>query len=345
MRYVIDGFHPAGGAHCLSNAIKQVLHHHGCRLSEEMIFGLGAGLHFTYFEFENLPYITLSGNRRTGDFEEILACNLGITITTHRSNSREAYDTLKASVRSGIPVILFVDMNRLSYLAMPADLHFGEHAVVVFGIDETEGVAYVSDRDSEERGAGAHFMDFHLVPLPELQRAWESTCRPFPRGNRWLTFDLNGMWPVERPIIFDAIMETCTVMQRAPSGNLGLRGIRLFTESVRRWREFDEQKLKAVCFNAHFMISTVSGTGGAFRRMYGNFLKECGELLDSPPLIQSGKEYVTLSAWWEDVADTFLKIHATGAVEGLSEVSDCLEEIYQKETSFIGKLCRHVSEE
>jgi len=350
VRHVIEGFCASGGHHCITNAIKQVFHFKGHRLSEEMIFGLAAGLHFFYFEFKNTPYPLIGGRCKIGDFEETLASNLGIIIETHRTtSSRKAYEAVRELIARDEPVVVYVDMNPLSYLGMPEESHFGGHAVVIFGIDEEEGVAYVSDRDSNGNritlNPDEKPLDFHKVSLDELVKARGSTYRPFPPQNRWLTFDLSGMWPVQSQIVFDAIRETCTVMRCSPIRNLGLKGIQHFSRKVREWREFDEQKLKWSSFNAYIMINAIGGTGGgAFRRMYGTFLKECAALLDIGDLERLGSEYITLSEWWDDVADTLLAIGRKDMVARLDEVSESLEHIHQKEESFIGQLCNLVQE-
>ncbi len=350
MQHVIRNFIPTGGKHCVSNALKQVFHYYGHKLSEEMIFGLASGMHFFYFEFKNLPHPLIGGRTKIGAFEESIACNLGITIETHRmTSSRKAYEELKKLIARDIPVIIYVDMNPLSYLGMPEDVHFGGHAIVVFGIDEEEGVAYVSDRDSTGVKATLHDGeepgDFHRVPLEELEKARGSKHKPFSPENKWLTFDLGGMWPIERSIIFEAIRETCANMCCAPIKNLGIRGIHLFSRKVLEWREYDREKLRWACFNAYVMINAIGGTGGgAFRRMYGNFLKESTAVTGIPQMELYGKEYITLSEWWDDVADTFLSLSETGSVERLEEVAECLEQIHSKEDKLVKQLYTLVRE-
>ena len=70
MQHLIKDFHPSGGKHCVSNALKQVFHYYGHELSEEMIFGLASGLNFFYFEFKTLPYPLIGGRTKIGNFEE-----------------------------------------------------------------------------------------------------------------------------------------------------------------------------------------------------------------------------------------------------------------------------------
>jgi hypothetical protein len=341
MKHVIRDFNPAGGKHCVSNALKQVFQYHGRDLSEEMIFGLASGLNFYYHELKNQPYPLIGGRTKIGRFEESLACNLGITIETHKTTSRnKAYEELKHLISRDVPVIIYVDMNPLSYLAMPEDVHFGGHAIVVFGIDEEDNVAYVSDCDIDETTS------YHRVPLDEINEARASSFKPFPPKNKWLTLDLHDMWAIEHRIIYEAIRETCTVMCCAPLKNLGVKGIALFSRRVREWGDFDKRTFRKACFNAYAMIDATGGTGGgAFRRMYGNFLKESSAIIGSEELLQYGKEYLTLSELWDDIAETFLRSSQMGSHKRLEEIAEGLSLIHQKEEKLLGQLCALVREQ
>ena len=47
---IIDGVSTAGGAHCETTALGVLLRHAGLDLSEPMLFGLGSGLSFIYWD-------------------------------------------------------------------------------------------------------------------------------------------------------------------------------------------------------------------------------------------------------------------------------------------------------
>jgi len=350
MRHIITNFKPLPGSHCVSTCLRQIFFHAGYSLSEEMIFGLAAGLNFFYFEFKFIPHPIIGGRTRIGDFEESLSCNLGITIDIHKtSSSRKAYEEMKKMIVMDLPVIIYVDMNGLSYLALPENVHFGGHAVVVFGIDEEKGVVFISDRDTvgkkvtlnpDEKPA-----DFHMVPLEELARARGSKYKPYPPENKWLTFDLNGMWEIDKNIIMEAIRETCTLMGNPPVKNLGLRGIVHFSDKLLEWKNFEEEKLKWAAFNSYTMINEIGGTGGgAFRRMYGKFLKECASIIQMEQLERIGNGYITISEWWDEAADTFYQISESGERELLNGISECIGQIFKKEEDLILELSALVRE-
>ena len=49
-RTIIDGVSTAGGAHCETTALGVLLRHAGLDLSEPMLFGLGSGVSFIYWD-------------------------------------------------------------------------------------------------------------------------------------------------------------------------------------------------------------------------------------------------------------------------------------------------------
>ncbi|MFQ6085162.1 MAG: BtrH N-terminal domain-containing protein [Candidatus Bathyarchaeia archaeon] len=81
MRRILKGFVHRPGVHCDSSALRDVFEYHGFRFSEPMIFGLGSGLGFTYWETKQAPYPFVGGRGRDldGNLCENLGMNLGFT--------------------------------------------------------------------------------------------------------------------------------------------------------------------------------------------------------------------------------------------------------------------------
>lgn len=76
MKKTVDNFQPAGGMHCITNAMKQIFNFYGHPLSEEMLFGLGEGLDFAYINMAHSPMV--SGRSKIMEFEGILSKRLGV---------------------------------------------------------------------------------------------------------------------------------------------------------------------------------------------------------------------------------------------------------------------------
>jgi hypothetical protein len=151
VKNVITNFQPLAGKHCITNSIRQIFVFHGYDLSEDMIFGLGAGLGWFYMERKSVPYPLISARIKPLELEENLKKHLNIKITYHKTSSvQKAYQGLKSQLAANNPVFIYVDMAYLKYLGLPQEAHFGGHSVVVFGLDEEKRLAYVSDRDGKD---------------------------------------------------------------------------------------------------------------------------------------------------------------------------------------------------
>lgn len=57
MQKIIEGFAPQGGKHCITTSLKQIYDFYGYPLSEEMLFGIGEGLDFTYINLAAAPMV------------------------------------------------------------------------------------------------------------------------------------------------------------------------------------------------------------------------------------------------------------------------------------------------
>ena len=73
--------------------------------------------------------------------------------------------------------------------------------------------------------------------------------------------------------------------------------------------------------------------------MYGNFLKESSAITSSEEMLQYGKEYLTLSELWDDIADTFLILSRSRSSKRIEEIAEGLEHIHSKEEKLLSQLC------
>ena len=141
-----------------------------------MLFGLGAGLHFYYFNMRSLPHPVIGGRMLPRKFEENLSQHSHINIQIKKTDDeKSAWNLLRSRLILNHPVIVYVEMSELNYLHMPPDQRFGSHCVSVFGFDDKEEVVYISDRDqagfpitvsSHEKP-----QSFHILPMVELSKA------------------------------------------------------------------------------------------------------------------------------------------------------------------------------
>jgi hypothetical protein len=335
IKHIISNFKPQGGYHCISNSLKQIFDFYNYSLSEEMIFGLGKGLHFVYINLSSVPLI--SGRIKPIEFENNLEKSIGVSIKISQPKKQDiAFEKLKKSILENKPVLLYVDMPYLNYLKLGENSHFGGHSIVVFGFDDKRGVFYVSDRDSKkypiQSQNGQVGEDYHLVSYNELAKARASKYRPFPANNKWASFDFSKAQPINKKSLQQLIKNHSKNYINAPAKLLGLNGIEKFSKEIRKWGKFDQSKLKFACITNYFMINKKGGTGGgAFRKMYGNFLIEASNIIENSKYAEIGKQYIKVSEQWDRVADRLWSISETLKIEYLGKISELIFDIYNQE--------------
>ncbi len=337
MKHIIENFKPLAGNHCITNSIRQIFMYNGVDLSEDMIFGLGAGLSFFYMENKAAAYPVISARIKPLVFEENLARNMQIKLESKKTKSIDkAYGALVDLISENKPVLIYVDMALLDYLHMPADAHFGGHSVVVFGIDEDEGVALVSDRDGDDRPlhVNGHIVsrDYHKITLELLAAARSSAYPPFPAENKWSIFDPDGFQKVKSEHVRGAIRQNASEFLNPPIKNIGVQGIRKFARGIMAWSEFNDDMLSGAALNSFFMIDAAGGTGGgAFRKMYGHFLLESSFVLVSTQLSHCAKEFLGAAKEWDIVGRLLKDIYDTCDRKLLEKVSEKLMGIADRE--------------
>jgi len=342
MPNIISGFKPYGGKHCITTALKQIFDFYKHPITEEMIFGIGSGLAFTYLNLAKSPM--LSGRIKPFEFEAKLAERLNIKIKC--KTSKDAQKVLENTIKmldDNQPILIYVDMPYLEYLGLDQNSHFGGHSVVLFGYDDVEHTFYVSDRDNHDypirTPKGNIASDYHIVSYEEIEKARSSNNRPFPANNKYLEFDFNGYEIVTPSIIIEAIQETCDTMLKPPANLLGVNGIKKFSKEILKWNKFDEEKLRLAGVTNYFMINADGGTGGGiFRKMYGQFLIQSSEMIQSTVMEALGNRFIEISEQWDLVANLMWKLSETGNPDLLKEMSLIIMGLYHEEVDTFTEL-------
>ncbi len=294
-KLIIEDFQQFGGKHCQTTALKSLLDYNGLHLSEEMLFGLGGGVGFIYWYMKNMPSPFIG--TRGGKVEEFLlnCCQrIGAEASIFQTASaQKGHEELKKLLRQGEPAYVFVDMPYLSYLALPEIAHFGGHAVVVYGLDETENKAYISDRGNGPVSAS----------IEELKKARSSKHPPFPARNKLLKIKYPARIANLEKGIQDAIQDCLANMINPPIRNIGLAGIKKWADTVPKWPgQFQGMNLLGALFNVYIYIE-VGGTGGsAFRTMYAQFLRESSSILGKPALMEVAEMFENSGRGWSEIA-------------------------------------------
>jgi hypothetical protein len=348
MKKILKDFTPMAGHHCITNSLRQVFKFNKIIISEEMLFGLGLGLNFQYYDAKNIPFPIVSGRTKLIEFEENIAKNTGLEIEIKESKSkRRAYVEMLNSLEDNQPQIVYVDMGKLDYLNLPEDFHHGGHTVVVFGIDEEDGVAFVSDRDSKTRKLtmldDEQPKDYHIISLDELAEARDSADKPYPPKNKRVVINFNKYFKIDQTLLYKIIEENAESMLDSPTKISGVRGIQHFREALDEWKEFDDDKLHISSINMFFMINELGGTGGGcFRRLYGNFLRETAEVTKEKFFKHAGVAYVKIADDWDAISRHMMDISQSGNRDLLGKIQSILQIIHIREKELLERLQEYI---
>ncbi|MVA75798.1 DUF4872 domain-containing protein [Auraticoccus sp. F435] len=324
---VVDGIVTAGGVHCETSTLGVLLGHAGLSLSEPMLFGLGAGLSFIYWDSKQQQVPFLGGRVKPFVLTQNLCARLGLDLQVHETTSpTRAWEQVRSAVDRQIPVGLQLDSHDLEYFT--SRVHFAGHVVALYGYDDT--TAYLVD--TAQQGGRV------TTSLPSLARARAARG---PMSARHRSFTLAG--PVDQPTaadlapaVVEAVVACAQEFLTPPIANLGNRGIRTAARRVRTWLDRVEDPARDLTLVATLMDR--AGTGGAlFRNLYRDFLTESAQLLDGHPgaavVARGGDLFAESARLWTRVAELVGAAGAAAEPAHLAGASRVLDEIAEIETT------------
>jgi hypothetical protein len=303
-KILLDFKHFGGGKNCQTSSMVRLMHHMRHDISEPMLVGISAGLGFIYWFMKNMPYPIVGGMNRSdcrqfpgilgkaarrlgGDFESILTKNV-----------KKAHLFLKDTLRQNQPALVCVDMAYLNHLLTGEDDHFGEHNFLVYGIDEPQDLAYISDR----------FEGTLTMSLRQLQKARASEYKPFPAMNQMVRFSFPKKVTPLRRIIPDAIRENVNALLNPPISNIGVKGIKRWSSELGKYpRLIPEPRNLAHALVMHYVYIETGGSGGAiFRQIYRDFLEEAGQLMSSDGILEAAEKFQQIVDLWREISTGLL---------------------------------------
>jgi hypothetical protein len=300
-----------GRQHCETTALGVLLRHQGLDLSEPMLFGLGSGLSFIYWDGKNMDFPFLGGRVRPFDLTRNLATRLGLELSVQETTSpRRAWENVAALIDAGHPVGLQLDSYYLDYFG--SKVHFGGHVVAMYGYDDHD--AHLVDTDQQ---GGA--VSTSLTSLAQARAA----RGPMAARHRSFTLTAPRNLPSPRDQIIPAITACADAFLNPPIANLGHRGIEKGGKSVRTWLQRTDNPRRDLPQAA--LLMEKAGTGGAlFRNLYRDFLAECTQLLDSSHLRTGHALYTEAATLWTEVAALITKAGEAGDEQYLARAGAAL---------------------
>ncbi|MFD8887225.1 BtrH N-terminal domain-containing protein [Streptomyces erythrochromogenes] len=309
-----------GMQHCETTALGMLLRHEGLDLSEPMLFGLGSGLSFIYWDSKSMGLPFLGGRVKPFELTRNLTARLGLELLVSETTSpRKAWQNVAAPIDAGRPVGLQLDSYHLDYFS--TKVHFGGHVVAMYGYDEQD--AHLVDTDPQGGAVS--------TSLASLARA-RAERGPMTAKNRSFTITAPvGLTP-PRDRIVPAIKTCADAFLHPPIANLGHRGIAKAAEQVPKWLQRSANPREDLPQAAVLMER--AGTGGAlFRNLYRDFLAECAQLIDNSHLRTGHTLYTEAAVFWTEVAALIAAAGESGDADRLVRAGSVLGELARIERS------------
>ncbi|MFF5990778.1 BtrH N-terminal domain-containing protein [Prauserella flavalba] len=323
----VTGIDTRGGQHCETTAPGVLLRHQGLDLSEPMLFGLGSGLSFLYWDGKNLDFPFLGGRVKPFEVTRNLATTLGLDLRVRETASaRRAWENVTGPLDAGRPVGLQLDSYHLEYFT--SKVHFGGHVVAMYGYDDH--TAHLVD--TEQQG-GAVSTSLHSLAEARAARG------PMTARHRSFTLTVPGTAPSPRTRLVPAITACAGAFLDPPIANVGHRGIAKAATLVRTWLQRAADPRRDLPQAARLMEH--AGTGGAlFRNLYRDFLAEATDVLDSEHLRTGHRLYAEAAPLWTETAALITKAGESGEAHYLVQASAVLDELARLEREAMRALSR-----
>ncbi|MET8217731.1 BtrH N-terminal domain-containing protein [Streptomyces hirsutus] len=322
---MVKGIDVRGMQHCETTALGVLLRHEGLDLSEPMLFGLGSGLSFIYWDSKSMGFPFLGGRVKPFELTRNLAAALGLELLIGETTSpRKAWQNVAAPIDAGRPVGLQLDSYHLDYFS--TKVHFGGHVVAMYGYDEQN--AYLVDTDPQGGAVS--------TSLAGLARA-RAERGPMTAKHRSFTITAPSSAKPPQDRIIPAIKTCADAFLNPPIANLGHRGIEKTAEQVPKWLHRSDDPQEDLPRAAALMER--AGTGGAlFRNLYRDFLAECTQLIDSSHLRTGHTLYTEAAALWTQVAALVTTAGESGDAKNLMQAGSLLHELSRIERDAMQEL-------
>ncbi len=308
---IIENFKPFYGKHCETTVVGNLLQHCGLTLSEPMLFGIGEGLNFIYWDSRQMGFPFLGGRCKQDLLTENIAKRLNVKLEAKETSSKEkAWEFVKSNIDKSIPVGLKLDMYYLEYCE--EKIHFAGHYVAMYGYDEEFG--YLVDGDAQEKSS--------LSSIAEAR----NHKGPMSSPNRAFTITAAGKLPDMKNAIACAIKQNAEQYLNPPIRNISFKGIKKTADAITKWLERPGVTPQLIIQAGYLMDE--GGTGGSlFRNMYRDFLKECDELYPEMGLHEAYIKFTKIAPMWREVSKLICSAGENSNVQQLKEASQILLEI------------------
>ncbi len=324
---IIKNFRQFNGQHCETTTTGSLLNQIGIVLSEPMLFGLGEGLGFIFWNMRIMDFPFIGGRIKPDALTENICRNLNLKLeVSETSSKKKAWESVKNNIDKGVAVGLKLDCYHLEYFMNK--IHFAAHYVAMYGYDDE--FAYLID--TWQQGGKVK------TSLKNLELARNEKG---PMSSKNLSYTIRKTeksYNIEKSII-TAIKNNTKDYLNPPIKNIGYKGILKTSVEIKKW--FKNSKDIERDFTTTAMLMEKAGTGGAlFRNLYRDFLKESYDLLQIEQLNQAYKMFSEIAKQWTKVSNLFDKAGKTKDIEFINQASEILMDLSEKEKKAMELLYR-----
>ncbi|NII82100.1 MULTISPECIES: BtrH N-terminal domain-containing protein [unclassified Pedobacter] len=316
----IEHLKPFDGQHCETTATGTLLLQLGIELSEPMLFGLGEGLGFIYWNMKTMDFPFIGGRIKTDLLTQNIAKNLNLELTVKETSSKQkAWDNVKQLLDKGQVVGLKLDCYYLEYFSNP--FHFAGHYAAIYGYDDEN--AFLVDTRQQGGEVKTSLESLTLARAEKGPMASKNLYYTLKQAKKRNNPDLKEIIPI-------AIKNNAIEYLNPPITNIAYKGILKTSTEIVKW--FNASKNIVHEFKLSAMIMEKAGTGGAlFRNLYRDFLKESYELLKLDKLKTGWEAFAEIAALWTTVSQLFEKVSETKDFKYIEQASNILKIISEKE--------------
>lgn len=324
---IIKNFSPFSGEHCETTATGTLLKSLGIEMSEAMLFGIGEGLGYIYWDMKNMNFPFIGGRIKPDLLTRNIVNNLNLHLEVKETSSlKKAWENVKENIDQGNLVGLKLDSYHLDYFTNK--VHFAGHYVAMYGYDDS--YAYLVDTNQQ---GGMVKTSLENLALARNEKGQMSS-----KNLSYIIKKIEDT-PNLRDVITKAIKENAIDYMNPSIKNLGYKGIKKTSVEINKWFERSGNIEDDLVLTATLMER--GGTGGAlFRNMYRDFLKECLTLFDHATLQNAYHLFSEIAPMWEEVSKLIKKAGETQELRFLNQASEILLDLASKEYEAMDQLTK-----
>jgi hypothetical protein len=314
----VENCKPFEGQHCETTATGTLLRQLNIEFSEPMLFGLGQGLGFIFWNMKSMPFPFIGGRVKPDILTANIARNLNLELTVKETSSvQKAWENVKTLIDKGQVVGLKLDCFHLEYFSRP--FHFAGHYTAIYGYDNESAFLV----DTKQQG-GQVKTSLKSLALARAEKG------PMASKNLYYTLNLSDKKTDLRTAIPTAIRNNATEYLNPPITNIGYKGILKTSSEIVKW--FETSKDPENEFGTTAMLMEKAGTGGAlFRNLYRDFLSESYELLKLDKLKAGYEAFTEIASLWTSVSQLFERVSQTKDIQYIHQASNILKILADKE--------------